>query len=60
MAGELKIRVSMILPQDQTDSITTEINKGEQGIQKIKASLTTIKVEDSEASVKEDGAPLFC
>ena len=54
-AGELDIRVSMILPQDQLDSITTEINKGKHGIQTIKTSLTNIKVEDSKASVKKDG-----
>lgn len=58
--SQLHIRVSMILPQDQLDSITTEINKGQHGIQTTKSSLTNIKVEDSEASVRLEVIVMIC
>ena len=57
-ASELGIQVSMILPRHQLDSITHELRKGDDGLQAIRASLTNINAEESEATVKEDGAPL--
>ena len=46
-ANELGIRVIMILPKDQRESITAELRKGVVGFQVIAQSLTNIKVEDS-------------
>ena len=57
-ATELGIQVSMILPRQQFDSITHELNKGADGLRAIRTSLTNINAEESEATIKEDGAPL--
>ena len=54
-ANELGIRVVMILPKDQRESITAELRKGVVGFQVIAQSLTNIKVEDSKATVEADG-----
>ena len=54
-ANELGIRVVMILPKDQRESITAELRKGVVGFQVIARSLTNIKVEDSKATVEADG-----
>jgi hypothetical protein len=48
----------MILPRQQFDGITHELNKGEDGLRAIRTSLTNINVEESEATMKTDGAPL--
>ena len=57
-AAELGIQVNMILPRHQIDSIVNELSQGEHGIRAIKSSLTNISVEESEATMKQDGAPL--
>ena len=54
-ANDLRIRVFMILPKDQRESITAELRKGVAGFQVIAQSLTNIKVEDSKATVEADG-----
>ena len=46
----------MILTSEQSDEIAVLLAKGKNGFDEIKASLTDINVENSEATTKQDGA----
>ena len=55
-ANQFGIIVVMILPSEQSEQIATLLEKGKVGFDEIKASLTDIYVENSEATEKQDGA----